>query len=45
MCEVLIVIPRSFSSGALSIEEKSRTVARPFPANTLEIAAVNVVLP
>jgi len=40
---VLIVIPRSFSSGALSIEEKSRTAASPLEAKTLEIAAVNVV--
>ena len=40
-----MVIPRSFSSGALSIDEKSRTASRPFLANTVVIAAVKVVLP
>lgn len=45
MCAVLIVIPLSFSSGAESIAEKSLTSARPLSDNTLEIAAVKVVLP
>ena len=44
-CEVLIVIPLYFSSGALSIESKERNSERPFFANTVVIAAVNVVLP
>jgi hypothetical protein len=42
---VLIVIPLSFSSGALSIEEKSLTSASPFLERTVVIAAVKVVLP
>ena len=42
---VLIVIPLSFSSGALSIEEKSFTSASPLLARTDEIAAVSVVFP
>jgi hypothetical protein len=42
---VLIVIPRSFSSGAESMEEKSFFSARPFSERTLVIAAVKVVLP
>jgi hypothetical protein len=40
-----MVIPRSFSSGALSIEEKSRIEASPFDESTLVIAAVSVVFP
>jgi len=40
---VLIVIPRSFSSGALSIDEKSRISHKPLEAKTVVIAAVNVV--
>ena len=39
------MIPLSFSSGALSIEEKSRNSERPFFANTVVMAAVKVVLP
>ena len=43
---MLIVIPRAFSSGALSISSKAITVTFPFfSANTFVIAAVNVVLP
>ena len=40
-----MVIPRSFSSGALSIESKERSSERPFFARTVVIAAVRVVLP
>ena len=40
-----MVIPRSFSSGALSIESKERSSERPFFASTVVIAAVRVVLP
>ena len=43
--EGLIVIPLSFSSGALSIESKERNSDRPFFANTVVMAAVKVVLP
>ena len=41
------MIPRWRSSGALSIEAKSRTLVFPLPASasTLVIAAVSVVLP
>ena len=39
-----MVIPRSFSSGALSIESKERSSERPFFARTVVIAAVRVVL-
>jgi hypothetical protein len=42
---VLIVIPRAFSSGALSIDSKLRAVVPPFSARTAVIAAVSVVLP
>jgi hypothetical protein len=42
---VLIVIPLSFSSGALSISAKSFTIAPQAFANTTVIAAGNVVLP
>ena len=40
-----MVIPRSFYSGALSIESKERSSERPFFARTVVIAAVRVVLP
>ena len=41
-----IVIPRAFSSGALSIESNARNFTFGFSfANTLVIAAVNVVFP
>src|SRR6185436_12259421 len=40
-----MVIPRSRSSGALSIESKARYSALPFSARYLEIAAVKLVLP
>src|SRR5262249_12319353 len=40
-----IVIPRSRSSGALSIESNARYLAPPWVASTLVIAAVSVVLP
>ena len=40
-----MVIPRSFSSGALSIESNERSSERPFLASTVVIAAVRVVLP
>ena len=40
-----MVIPRSRSSGALSIESKARYSASPFRARYLVIAAVRVVLP
>jgi hypothetical protein len=42
---VAIVIPRARSSGALSIWSNGTNVAPPLSANTLVIAAVNVVLP
>jgi hypothetical protein len=42
---VLIVIPRAFSSGALSIESYAAKVAPPVSARTFVIAAVSVVLP
>jgi len=40
-----MVIPRSFSSGALSIDSYARTSAMPFFANAIVMAAVSVVLP
>src|SRR6185295_19513723 len=40
-----MVIPRSRSSGALSIESKARYSALPFSARYLVIAAVRLVLP
>src|SRR5688500_3534283 len=40
-----MVMPRSRSSGALSIESKARYSAEPFRARYLEIAAVRLVLP
>src|SRR4026209_681575 len=40
-----MVIPRSRSSGALSIESKARYSAEPFSARYLLIAAVRLVLP
>src|SRR5207244_3260876 len=40
-----IVMPRSFSSGALSIWSKGVKSARPLSASTLVMAAVSVVLP
>src|SRR5438045_4964665 len=40
-----MVIPRSFSSGALSIESKARNSAPPLSERVLVIAAVSVVLP
>jgi hypothetical protein len=41
-----MVIPRAFSSGALSIESKGRYFTFGFPfANTLVIAEVNIVFP
>jgi hypothetical protein len=42
---VLIVIPLSFSSGALSIWSKLLASEKPASASTLVIAAVRVVLP
>jgi len=40
------VIPRSFSSGALSIESNDRTaIFGSFLCNTIVIAEVNVVFP
>ena len=39
------MIPRAFSSGALSIWSYAVNVAPPFSAKTFVIAAVNVVLP
>jgi hypothetical protein len=39
------VIPRAFSSGALSIESNARKSACPFIPKTFVIAAVNVVFP
>jgi hypothetical protein len=41
----LIVIPRAFSSGALSIWSYAVNVAPPVSASTFVIAAVSVVLP
>src|SRR5256712_5394275 len=40
-----MVIPRSFSSGALSIDSYARTSAMPFLASATVMAAVKVVLP
>src|SRR3954466_4318304 len=40
-----MVMPRSRSSGALSIESKARCAALPFNARYFEIAAVRLVLP
>src|SRR6476661_6099633 len=40
-----MVMPRSFSSGALSIWSKGVKSARPLSARTLVMAAVRVVLP
>src|SRR5450830_656614 len=40
-----MVMPRSRSSGALSIESKARNSAPPFRARYLVMAAVSVVLP
>src|SRR5438128_11439374 len=40
-----MVIPRSFSSGALSIESKARNSACPLSERAFVIAAVSVVLP
>src|SRR5947208_2514489 len=40
-----MVMPRSFSSGALSIWSNGVKSARPFSASTLVMAAVSVVLP
>ena len=40
-----MVIPRSRSSGALSIESKARYSASPLRARYLVIAAVRLVLP
>jgi hypothetical protein len=40
-----IVIPRAFSSGALSIWSKGLNSARPFSDRTFVMAAVSVVLP
>ena len=40
-----MVIPRSFSSGALSISSKLLASAPPCSASTFVIAAVSVVLP
>jgi hypothetical protein len=42
---VAIVMPRSFSSGALSISSKLFACPPTFSASTLVIAAVSVVLP
>jgi len=44
---VLIVMPRCFSSGALSIDSNDRTAVVPptFSASTFVMAAVRVVLP
>jgi len=45
-CAVAIVMPRAFSSGALSIESNDRnTIFGLCFCNTFVIAAVNVVLP
>src|SRR4029079_2181119 len=40
-----MVMPRSRSSGALSIWSKATKLARPLPASTRVIAAVSVVFP
>jgi len=40
-----MVMPRAFSSGALSMVSNARKSAQPFIASTLVIAAVRVVLP
>ena len=40
-----MVIPRAFSSGALSIESYERFADKPDLANAIVIAAVSVVLP
>src|SRR6185503_12938948 len=40
-----MVMPRAFSSGALSMLSKARKLAQPFKPNVLVIAAVSVVLP
>ena len=45
MWAIEIVMPRAFSSGALSIESNGVYSANPRSANVFEIAAVNVVLP
>jgi len=42
---MLIVIPLSFSSGALSILSNALKLARPLSARTFVIADVKVVLP
>ena len=42
---MLIVIPRAFSSGALSIWSYAFAVAKPFLLKINVIAAVNVVFP
>jgi hypothetical protein len=42
---MLIVMPRSFSSGALSIESNARKAPCPLIAQYFVIAAVNVVFP
>jgi hypothetical protein len=42
---VLIVMPRAFSSGAESISAKSFLSPPNFLVSTVDIAAVNVVLP
>jgi hypothetical protein len=44
-CAVEIVMPRAFSSGALSIWSYAVNVAPPVSASTLVIAAVSDVLP
>ena len=45
MWAIEIVIPRAFSSGALSIESNGVYSRQPAFSQVLEIAAVNVVLP
>jgi hypothetical protein len=42
---MLIVIPRAFSSGALSIWSYARNSALPISCDTFVIAAVSVVFP
>jgi hypothetical protein len=42
---MLIVIPRAFSSGALSIESNGRNSPLPTKAHYFVIAAVSVVFP
>ena len=44
-CDVAMVIPRSFSSGALSISATFFSFAKPLRLKTCKIAAVRVVLP